>query len=123
MRPGMSPTSHTTNHDRSRTTYSDNSLGLQLDVSQLSIRARLARDRKDDHALVGIDPTRHVLQVNWKHVDRHETGVLTAAAVVAVGHGVVHVRVGNDLTSLRVHLCGIPVRLWVIEKAGVAMVC
>lgn len=114
--------SDTTNHDRNRTTYSDDRLGLQLDVSQLAIGARLAGHGKNDHPLVGLDTARDVLKVHRQHVDRHETGVLTAAAVEAVRHGVVHVRVGDDLTSLRVHLRDVPVRLLEIKVVCVVVV-
>lgn len=88
---------------------SNGGLGLhQLDVSQLAIGARLGRARQDDHALVGVDRARNVLKLHWQKVHGHETGVLAAAAVITVWHGVVHARVGDDLTSLRVHLRGAP---------------
>lgn len=104
------------------TTYSDHRLGLQLDVSQLAIGTRLAGHGKNDHPLVGLDTARDVLKVDRQHVYRYETGVLTAAAVEAVRHGVVHVRVGDDLTSLGVHLRDVPVRLLEIKVVCVVVV-
>lgn len=40
----------------------------------------------------------------------NESGVLTIATVVAVGHGLIHVRVGDDLTGLRMHVLVVPGR-------------
>lgn len=114
--------SDTTNHDGNGATYSDDRLGLQLDVSQLAIWARLARHGKNDHPLVSLDTARDVLKVDRQHVDRYQTSVLTAAAVVTVRHGVVHVRLGDDLTSLGVHLHDVPVTVLVIEVVWIVVV-
>lgn len=119
---GRAHISDTTNHDRNEATYSHRGLGLQLDVSQLSIGTWLAWNGQDDHTLVRVDAARDVLELHRQDVDRYETGELAAAAVVTVGHGVVHVRVSDDLTGLRVHFCGVPVRLGVIEGTYVVMV-
>lgn len=115
-------TSDTTNRDRKGITYGNNGLSLQLNVSHLSIRTRLARNRENNHALVSIHATRHVPDVNRKQIDRNQTRVLTAAAVIAVRHGAIHVSIGDDLTGLRVHLDGVPVRLLVLELLGVVVV-
>lgn len=112
----------TTNHAGDRATYSNDRLGLQLDVSQLAIGARLAGHGKDDHTLVGLDTTRDVLKLHGEHVDGDQASVLTAAAVETVRHGVVHVRVGDDLTSLRVHFRDVPVSLLEVEVVCVVVV-
>lgn len=123
--PWSTPTSQTTNEsrlERNGTTYSNDRLGFQLDVSQLAVGTKLARNGENDHALIGVDAARDVLKLDREHVDGDQASVLAAAAVVTVRHGVVHVRVSDDLTGLRVHFRGVPVRLLVFEVMDVVMV-
>jgi hypothetical protein len=115
---------HISTHNEARKgsgiTHSRNPLRLQLEVSRLAVGTSLARHRQDDHTHVGVHPTRDVFKLHREQVNRHKPRVLTAAAVVTVGHGPVHIVISNDLSVLGVHLCVVPGRSLMLEEVIVA---
>lgn len=110
------------NKNTARSTYSHNSLGLELVVSGLAVGARHARNREDDQALIRSDTAGDVLEVKGEQVDGNEASILAVAAIEAVAHGLVHVRLGDQETVSRVHVCGVArarVRMVVVEVVEV----
>lgn len=79
--------------------------------------------RQDDHALVGVDTTGDIFEFDGKHIDGDETSILTATAVVAVRHGLVHVGVSDEFASLWMHLFVVFGTLVALEMAKVVVEC
>lgn len=90
--------------EKRKRTYSRNVLLLHVGVSRLAVRTRLAGDGQDDHLRISGHTSGDVLELHGEHVDWNQASELATTAVVTVRHGAVHGRIGNDLSSLGLHV-------------------